>query len=80
MVLCVLSAAGCLQAGEAPDPASTVLVFKHGRLSGDGQVLSSLLREFEQRYPGVTVREEVLPASSDLARHGPAGRAEGGTW
>jgi multiple sugar transport system substrate-binding protein len=40
-------------------------VFKHGKLSGDPQLLSDILREFEHAHPGVTVREEVLPSSTD---------------
>jgi len=79
IVLWALSAVGCMQAGEAPEPASTVLIFKHGRLSGDGQVLSGLLREFEQRHPGVIIREEVLPASSDRQHQYYAMNLDGGT-
>lgn len=65
LIVLVLAAIGCTQGGAGTDPAATVLVFKHGKLSGDGTVLSGLLREFEQRRPGVLVREELLPASSD---------------
>lgn len=43
----------------------TVIVFNHGKLSGDPQILSDILREFEQSHPGVTVRDEVLPSSTD---------------
>lgn len=68
-----------MQAGESTELASTVLVFKHGRLSGDGQVLSELLREFEQHHPGVIVREEVLPASSDRQHQYYAMNLDGGT-
>jgi len=78
LFLLALSMVGCTQAGEPPEEAATVLVFKHGRLSGDGQVLSSLLREFEQRQPGVVVREEVLPASSDRQHQYYAMNLDGG--
>lgn len=78
LFLLAMSVIGCTQVGEAPDPAATVLVFKHGRLSGDGQVLSGLLREFEQRHPGVIVREEVLPASSDRQHQYYAMNLDGG--
>ncbi|MGA6826200.1 ABC transporter substrate-binding protein [Nitrospira sp. NS4] len=58
--------ASCLPAADhSSSPPPTVVVFKHGKLSGDPQVLSGLLREFEQAHPGVTVREEILPSSTD---------------
>ena len=51
-------------AGE-PSASPTTLVFKHGKLTGDPRVMQNLLREFEAQHPGITVREEVLPASTD---------------
>lgn len=78
LVLLALSIVGCVQAGEAPEPSATVLVFKHGRLSGDGQILPGLLREFEQRHPGVLVQEEILPASSDQQHQYYAMNLDGG--
>ncbi|CUQ67713.1 ABC transporter substrate-binding protein [Candidatus Nitrospira inopinata] len=65
ILLSLVSILGCTQRDDASRAASTVLIFKHGRLSGDERTLSGLLREFERRHPGVTVREEVLPSSSD---------------
>jgi multiple sugar transport system substrate-binding protein len=44
---------------------TTTLVFKHGKLTGDPRVMQGLLREFERDHVGVTVQEEVLPASTD---------------
>jgi multiple sugar transport system substrate-binding protein len=78
LLLWALSAAGCAPGGGAADPAATVLVFKHGKLSGDGTVLSGLLREFEQSRPGVLVREELLPASSDRQHQYYAMNLDGG--
>lgn len=43
----------------------TVLVFKHGKMGAEGRIMSGLLHEFERQHPGVIVREEVLPSSSD---------------
>lgn len=78
ILLLVLASVGCTQAGEGTDRATTVLVFKHGKLSGDGRVLSDLLREFEQRHPGVIVREELLPADSDRQHQYYAMNLDGG--
>lgn len=65
-------AAGALAAGcgrPAPESSirgrATTLVFKHGKLFGDPGALRALLDEFERAHPGVAVREETLPASSD---------------
>jgi multiple sugar transport system substrate-binding protein len=65
ILLWVATTLGCTQTGEGTDRVPTVLVFKHGKLSGDGRVLSDLLRDFEQRHPGILVREELLPDDSD---------------
>jgi len=46
----------------------TTLVFKHAKLFGDPAPLRALLDEFERRNPGVRVRDETLPSSSD-AQH-----------
>lgn len=44
---------------------TTTIVFKHGKVAADPRVMAALLREFEATHPGVRVREEVLPSSSD---------------
>lgn len=51
----------------APDTAgeTTVIVFKHGKIAGDPSHLRSLLDRFEREHPGITVRDETLPASTD---------------
>jgi multiple sugar transport system substrate-binding protein len=60
-------AAGCGRPD--PDPSArgtgTTLVFKHGKLFGDPAALRALIDEFERAHPGLAVREETLPASSD---------------
>lgn len=65
VLLCLVLLLGCTQGGDVPQTAPTVLIFKHGRLAGNERTLTGLLQEFERRHPGVIVREEVLPSSSD---------------
>jgi multiple sugar transport system substrate-binding protein len=77
LAFCAAFALSCTPAGDQLD-SPIVLVFKHGKLSGEGRVLSELLREFEQRHPGVTVREELLPASSDQQHQYYAMNLDGG--
>ena len=55
--------AGCGR--PARERGATTLVFKHGKLFGDPRALRALIDEFEHAHPGVAVREETLPASSD---------------
>ncbi len=51
---------------EKGDSASRVrIVFKHGKISGDPEDFRLLLRHFERRNPGISVRDETLPASTD---------------
>jgi multiple sugar transport system substrate-binding protein len=78
ILLWVATTLGCTQTGEGIDRVPTVLVFKHGKLSGDGRVLSDLLRDFEQRHPGILVREELLPADSDRQHQYYAMNLDGG--
>lgn len=78
LLLWAAAAIGCTQSGEGTDRAPTVLVFKHGKLSGDGRVLSGLLRDFERSHQGVTVREELLPADSDRQHQYYAMNLDGG--
>ncbi len=51
--------------GERTAQESTVIVFKHGKIAGDPAKFSRLLDEFEAQNPGISVRDEVLPASTD---------------
>ncbi len=78
LLLWLVGTIGCTPSGEGTDRAPTVLVFKHGKLSGDGRVLSDLLRDFERQHEGVTVREELLPSDSDRQHQYYAMNLDGG--
>jgi multiple sugar transport system substrate-binding protein len=58
-----LLAAGCTE--RAPDAEAVTLVLKHARILGPADPFPGLLREFESAHPGVHVRSESLPWSSD---------------
>jgi multiple sugar transport system substrate-binding protein len=62
-LVCLLSAAGC--SDRAADRGPLTLVFKHAKILGPSDPVPRLLREFEARNPGVRVRSESLPWSSD---------------
>ncbi|HZS11860.1 MAG TPA: hypothetical protein VFA38_06395, partial [Nitrospirales bacterium] len=49
----------------AQEQHGEVLVFKHGRLAGPPVAMREILAGFEARHPGVSVVEELLPASTD---------------
>lgn len=58
------SVSGC--GARAPDAGGrTTIVFKHAKLFGDPGALRALLDGFERSHPGVAVRDETLPSSSD---------------
>jgi multiple sugar transport system substrate-binding protein len=78
LIVCAVLGFGCTPAEDRLDHTRVVLVFKHGKLSGDGATLSALLREFERRHPGVAVREELLPSSSDRQHQYYAMNLDGG--
>lgn len=52
--------ASCAEAAE-----KTTITFKHGVLFGNPKPFAELLRRFEKDNPGITVKDETLPASSD---------------
>jgi len=60
---CVLAAAAC--GDRSTGSAAVTLVFKHAKILGPSDPVPRLLREFEARNPGVRVRSESLPWSSD---------------
>lgn len=50
---------------KSPGDAGVLLVFKHGKLLGESERFKALLRDFEEKNPGIRVRDELLPASTD---------------
>jgi multiple sugar transport system substrate-binding protein len=44
---------------------SRTLVFKHGKIAGDPAPFQAILDEFEREYPGVQVKDEILPSTTD---------------
>jgi multiple sugar transport system substrate-binding protein len=58
-----LALGGCAERQEAAGPVT--LVFKHAKILGPSDPLPGLLREFEQRHPGVRVKSEPLTWTSD---------------
>jgi multiple sugar transport system substrate-binding protein len=62
-LLAALALGGCAERHEAGGPVT--LVFKHAKILGPSDPIPGLLREFERRHPGVTVRSEPLTWTSD---------------
>jgi len=62
-VVCLLCAS-CVPS-EQIDSKSTVLIFKHGKIAGDPEPFRQLIKRFEDENPGITVKDEILPASTD---------------
>jgi multiple sugar transport system substrate-binding protein len=63
-LLFVFVLGGCVREKVDTD-GTVVLVFKHGKIAGDPELFRRLLDRFEKEYPGITVRDEALPASTD---------------
>jgi multiple sugar transport system substrate-binding protein len=67
LAICLLlNLSGCSTSRTAG--GGTTLVFKHGKIAGDPAAFRRLLDRFEVEHPGITVRDETLPASTD-AQH-----------
>jgi trehalose/maltose transport system substrate-binding protein len=54
---------GCAERRDGAGPVT--LVIKHAKILGPSDPIPGLLREFERRHPGVTVRSEPLTWTSD---------------
>jgi multiple sugar transport system substrate-binding protein len=57
--------AGCSPQPDDLGKTSVELVFKHGKIAGDPAEFRKLLRRFEEDNPGIIVRDETLPSSTD---------------
>ncbi len=55
---------GCTSSGRYENGAN-VVVFKHGKIAGDQAAFRRLLDLFEKEHPGIRVRDETLPSSTD---------------
>ena len=57
---------GCPSAERVQEGSGPVtLVFKHGQIEGNPAAFQRLLRRFETDHPGILIRDEILPSSSD---------------
>jgi multiple sugar transport system substrate-binding protein len=65
IVLALLFLPGCSRESSVPQEGPIRLVLKLGKIFGDREPLRRLLDQFEKDNPGVRVREETLPSSSD---------------
>jgi multiple sugar transport system substrate-binding protein len=64
--LVVLAACGRVPDGSGPAAGGPVtIVFKHAHIFGPSDPIPALIREFEAAHPGVRVKNETLPATSD---------------
>jgi len=62
----LLVAAGCgRRAGVETSGEETTLVFKHSKFFGNPGAFEALLQQFEKENPGLRVKSETLPNSSD---------------
>ena len=71
-----LVVSGCTDKGAPPGPVT--LVFKHAKLLGPVDPMPGLLAEFEATHPGIRVKAEALPWSSDEQRQFLVINLEGG--
>lgn len=66
VVIVLLAVSGCAfdRAPRGPSNGTTI-VFKHGKIAGNPAKFRLLLDRFEHENPGIKVRDETLPASTD---------------
>lgn len=64
LLLAAFFAGGCFRPGNDKD-SLTVIVFKHGKIAGDPKILREIIHRFEKENPGIKVRDETLPSSTD---------------
>jgi trehalose/maltose transport system substrate-binding protein len=67
-ILCLLLVflfVGCTKGKVEQRNGTNTIIFKHEKLFADPEPLEKLLRQFEEENPGIKVKDETLPASSD---------------
>ncbi len=65
-LLWCMSSLGCTERTPPPDDnQGKIVVFKHGKISADPLLFKAILDRFEALNPGITVKDETLPASTD---------------
>lgn len=64
LFLCYVLLSCVSQEGENSTREIT-LVFKHGKIAGDSRPLKTLLKKFQKSHPGIDIKDEILPASTD---------------
>lgn len=63
---CLLLFPSCKREDKGPPrTGAATIVFKHGKIAGDPRRFSEMLRRFEREHPGILVRDEALPSSTD---------------
>lgn len=55
---------GCTKGGDGKKDVVTI-IFKHGKIAGDPDPFNRLIKRFEQDNPGIKVKDETLPATTD---------------
>ena len=63
VLVAAVALGGCAERRDGAGPVT--LVLKHAKILGPSDPIPGLLREFERRHPGVTVRSEPLTWTSD---------------
>jgi multiple sugar transport system substrate-binding protein len=66
MILLFGCLVGCTEERQSSlENAENAIVFKHGKIAGDPALFKALLDRFEAAHPGLKVKDETLPASTD---------------
>ncbi len=63
IVSAAVSLWGCTATDQ--DTETVTVVFKHGKIAGDPDAFRLLLQRFETDNPGIRIKDEMLPASTD---------------
>lgn len=63
--LMITTFTGCTREETSSDGPGTTIIFKHGKIAGDAAQVRAILDRFEREHPGITVKDETLPASTD---------------
>ncbi len=65
MIFALLFCPACKSDRDHQGISGTTIVFKHGKIAGDSAEFRKLLDRFERENPGIRVKDETLPASTD---------------
>jgi multiple sugar transport system substrate-binding protein len=65
ILCCFVMIQGCNEKSSLEREGRATIVFKHGKVAGNSDALTTLIKRFEEANPDIKIKDETLPSSTD---------------